>query len=105
MDFQKNHIYHLFNQGNYNHKIFFERRNFLFFLEKVKIYIFRYGAILAWYLMPNNFHFMVLIKEFSMLPTSQDLTPSQALTTTPKRSLNDGIGIMLRSYTPAINIQ
>ncbi len=110
MEFQKDHIYHIYNQGNNRREIFFERENYLFFLKKIKTYVSPYVDILAWCLMPNHFHLMVLVKELSLeLPNSQGLTQSQALTgqsqALTNRSLNNSIGIMLRSYTRAINKQ
>jgi putative transposase len=111
MEFQKDHIYHIYNQGNNRREIFFERENYLFFLKKIKTYVSPYVDILAWCLMPNHFHLMVLVRELSLkLPHSQGLTQNQALTmqksNTPKeRSLNESIGILLRSYTRAINKQ
>jgi len=111
MEFQKEHIYHIYNQGNNRRKIFFDRENYLFFLKKIRTYVSPYVDILAWCLMPNHFHLMVLVRELSLkLPHSQGLTQSQALTmqksNTPKeRSLNESIGILLRSYTRAINKQ
>jgi putative transposase len=111
MEFHKDHIYHIYNQGNNRREIFFERENYLFFLKKIKTYVSPYVDILAWCLMPNHFHLMVLVRELSLkLPHSQGLTQSQALTmqksNTPKeRSLNESIGILLRSYTRAINKQ
>jgi putative transposase len=65
--------------------------------------------------MPNHFHLLVLVKEVELpraaasqgLRSSQGLTQSQTLTTQTltARSLNDSIGIVLRSYTRAINKQ
>ena len=65
--------------------------------------------------MPNHFHFMVLVRDVSLeIPdtsqgfshVSQGLTQSQTLTgKSKKRSFNDAIGIVLRSYTRAINKQ
>ncbi len=102
MQFEKDYIYHIYNQGNNRRKIFFERENYLFFLRKVKIYVLPYADILAWCLMPNHFHFMVRVK------ASQGLTihaeNSQPLTH-KARTFNNSIGIMLRSYTRAINKQ
>ena len=114
MEFQKEHIYHIYNQGNNRREIFFERENYLFFLRKIKTYVSPYVDILAWCLMPNHFHLMVLVRELSLVLPNQDLTQSQALTmqkqSKPKpkrkeRSLNESIGILLRSYTRAINKQ
>ena len=102
MNFEKGYIYHIYNQGNNHRKIFFNQENYLYFLKKIKTYITPYADILAWCLMPNHFHLMVLVREAL---ASQGLTQSQALTTRKRRTLNDSIGIMLRTYTRAINKQ
>ena len=122
MNFEKGYIYHIYNQGNNQHKIFFNQKNYLFFLKKIKTYVTSYADILAWCLMPNHFHLMVLVREvelaasqgltvsttsqgLTLSTTSQGLTSSQTLTTRKRRTLNDSIGIMLRTYTRAINKQ
>ncbi len=123
MHFQNDHIYHIYNQGNNRRKVFFERENYLFFLRKVKVYVLPYADILAWCLMPNHFHFMVRVKASQGLTTnaenSQPLTGTKAensqglITNTVEiqpltskgRTFNNSIGIMLRSYTRAINKQ
>ena len=106
MNFEKGYIYHIYNQGNNKQKIFFERENYLFFLKKIKTYISPYADILAWCLMSNHFHLMVFVKDEVRWVDSQGFTWSEALTKIcNKRSFNDSIGIMLRSYTRAINKQ
>ncbi|MBN2892260.1 MAG: hypothetical protein JXL97_10355 [Bacteroidales bacterium] len=109
MQLEKGYIYHIYNQGNNHRKIFFKRENYLFFLKKVKTYFLPYCDIIAWALMPNHFHFMVLVKETELLVADniQGFTPSEALNKKPTRlrTFNDSIGIMLRSYTRAINKQ
>ena len=114
MQLEKGRIYHIYNQGNNHRKLFFNRENYLFFLKKINIYINPYADILAWCLMPNHFHLMVLVNEVelpidtegfasSKLERSDAVTQSHGVTKT--RSLNESIGIMLRSYTRAINKQ
>ncbi|GEM_PF-41228 len=104
MQIEKGYLYHIYNQGNNQRKIFFKRENYLFFLKKIETYILPYTDILAWCLMPNHFHLMVLVREEELLiKNSEGFTQSETLTTT--RSFNDSIGIMLRSYTRAINKQ
>ncbi len=139
MEFEKGNLYHIFNQGNNQRKIFFEHKNYLFFLEKIRTYISPYADILAWCLMPNHFHLMIRVNEVELtkaslsaktksfddlksnqvrasLAKSDDLNSNQvkasleakpsldSLKPTPSmRTLNDSIGIMLRSYTSAIN--
>jgi putative transposase len=134
MIFEQGHLYHIYNQGNNRQRIFFSRENYLFFLDKVKKHVLPYADILAWCLMPNHFHFMVYINHLDLplvdrslkvhsssatsspawtntsskshLPqVTQGLTSSQTLSSEKKQPLNYSIGVMLRSYTRAINLQ
>lgn len=121
MIFQKGHIYHVYNQGNNRQNIFYNRENYLFFLEKMRTYLHPYADILAWCLMPNHFHWMLYINEIELRSeevrmVSEGCTLSETLTAPDisesiikdfplkTRTLNDSIGILLRSYTRAINI-
>lgn len=104
MQIEKGYIYHIYNQGNNRQKIFFNSENYLFFLRKIKTNILPYGDILAWCLMPNHFHLMVLVNKTSVqVKKSGGATPSRTPTMTT--SLNHSIGIMLASYTRAIQKQ
>jgi putative transposase len=111
MILEKNHIYHIYNQGNNRQKIFFARNNYLYFLEKFNKLVSPYVDVIAWCLMPNHFHFMLYVKEIELeIIESEDFTQSETLTKekkalTKKRTLNDSIGVLLRSYTRAINKQ
>ena len=102
MDFEPNHIYHIYNRGNNSQQIFFLKENYNFFLKKIQKHIIPYGDILAWCLMPNHFHLMVYVNAVD-IEVIQQVTPSHLLS--KKRTLNDSISILLRSYTRAINIQ
>ncbi len=107
MYFEQGHLYHIYNQGNNRQKVFFSRDNYLFFLKKMGKYISPYADILAWCIMPNHFHLMVYVKEVEIEVKSDSInseafTPSEGLT---KRTLNDSIGLLLRSFTRAINKQ
>lgn len=104
MQFQKGHLYHIYNQGNNRQDIFFERDNYLFFLRKVRIHFLPYCDILAYCLMPNHFHFMVRVKTYDDAIGSA--TPSRAPNLNPNfnpSDFNKSIGIQLASYTRAIN--
>lgn len=116
MNLEKGKLYHIFNQGNNKQDIFFSKENYRFFIKKMKEYIVPYADFLAWCLMPNHFHWMIEVKELELpvasrsqgFTLSEPLTPipSETLTTNNKtRTLNESIGILLRSYTRAINIQ
>ena len=106
MEIEKGNIYHIYNQGNNGQKIFFERDNYLYFLKKLKKHISPYADILAWCLMPNHFHLMVLVNH-EVVSGSATLSraPTASLSHTSKQSLNHSIGVMLASYTRAINKQ
>lgn len=114
MRFEKNTIYHVYNQGNNRQLVFFCPENYLFFLRKMREYITPYADFLCYCLMPNHFHWLIYVRETVLemndkgLFQSEAVTPSHRLTTQayPKiRTLNDSIAILLRSYTRAINIQ
>ncbi len=89
MDFEKGNIYHVFNRGNNKVKIFYKEYNYQYFVEKIQTHLLPYSDILAWCLMPNHFHLMILVDQLTI----------------NNLSLNDSIGRMLSSYTRAINNQ
>ena len=98
MLFEEGGIYNVFNQGNNRRKVFFKRENYLFFLKKIRQFVLPYADILAWCLMPNHFHLMIYYG------ASQGATSSRTLTF-PAPTFNHSLGIMLASYTRAINLQ
>ena len=104
MEFEKGHLYHIYNQGNNRQKLFFDRENYLFFIQKMRIHILPYADVLAWCLMPNHFHVLVYVNEVEI---SVELPkPSlRAKASVQTRTFNHSIGIMLRSYTNAVNKQ
>lgn len=119
MLFEKDHIYHVYNQGNNRQKIFFKKENYLFFLQKMRIHLLPYSDILAWCLMPNHFHWMFYVRETEIdtkklalidgvtwsHPVNCPKTYPDNNSTNKTRILNDSISILLRSYTRAINKQ
>lgn len=113
MQFEKGYLYHIFNHGNNKQDIFFKRDNYIFFVRKIRTHILPYADILSWCLMPNHFHLMVLVNETDLFVNSDGKlfnTVGVASSHTDsikikKRTINESIGIMLRSYTQAINKQ
>jgi REP element-mobilizing transposase RayT len=81
-----NELFHIYNRGNNRQQIFFNRENFIYFLEKVNIFLKPYAGVMAWCLMPNHFHFMVYI------------SPEKDV-----KELSKAIQIILWSYTRGIN--
>ena len=103
MQFQEGQIYHVYNQGNNHQKIFFDRDNYLFFLNKLRVHILPHADVLAWCFPdrnrePNHFHLEIYINQLDV-----EVKLSEVITKT--RTLNQSIAIILRSYTRAINKQ
>ena len=90
MNFEEGTIYHVFTRGNNRQLIYFSRANYLFFLKKIRKEIYPVADIIAYCLMPNHFHLMLLPKE---------------LPTIVVHPLARKIGTLLSSYSRAINIQ
>lgn len=99
MQFEQGHLYHIYNQGNNRQQIFFERENYLFFLRKMREYLLPYCNIVAYCLMPNHFHWMVEVIEPTVGVAQSDADGKNV----KQRTFNDSIGVLLRSYTSAIN--
>ncbi|MCZ7602224.1 MAG: transposase [Melioribacteraceae bacterium] len=54
--------YHVYNRGVNHSNIFLAKRNYYFFLEKVNQYLSPCLEIVAYCLMPNHFHLLILVK-------------------------------------------
>jgi len=54
-----NNIYHIYNQGNNQEKIFYSNEHYLIFVQLIKKFISPHCNILSYCLMPNHFHFLV----------------------------------------------
>ena len=102
MKFTENTIFHIYNQGNNRQPIFFKDENYLFFIKKMREHLLPYGDMLCYCLMPNHFHWLMYVRKLEA-----EIKPkgSAAQSLPVLRSLNDSIGIFLRSYTTAINNQ
>jgi REP element-mobilizing transposase RayT len=59
MHFSPNNIYHIYNQGNNRQTIFFNRQDYLLFMNLYKKLIHPTSDTISWCLMPNHFHFMI----------------------------------------------
>lgn len=90
MEIIEGEVYHIYNRGNNGLQIFFTRENYLYFIKKLKRELLPYCDLLAYCLMPNHFHLMISTKE-----------SDKAI----RGTINAGIGILLRSYTRAIQKQ
>ena len=65
MKFEPNNLYHIYNRGNNSQPVFFEPENYNFFIGKIKHHLHPLVDILAYCLMPNHFHLLVSVPEYS----------------------------------------
>src|ERR1035438_4427872 len=97
MNFISQNIYHIYNRGNNKQSIFFTDDNYLYFLQKVRKYVFPHCDILAYVLMPNHFHFLIHADE-----RTEKQLPNPIIT---RNVLSEGFRLLLSSYTKGINKQ
>jgi putative transposase len=81
-------LYHVYNRGNNREKIFFNRDNYVFFLEKFQLNVFSLCDLFCYCLMPNHFHFLIHIPE----PFDNE-------------KFSNNLRVSLRSYARAVNNQ
>jgi len=82
--FKLGSIFHVYNRGCNRSKIFFEEDNYVFLLQKIKLFTLKFNiSVLAYCLMPNHYH--LLLKQNSEKP------------------LNKCVQFIFNSYSKAIN--
>lgn len=97
MNFEPDHLYHIYNRGNNRQLIFFKPTNYELFIAKLDLHVGKHCDILAYCLMPNHFHLLVKATEKTVqLPDKNFVS---------KTKLGDGIRILLSSYARTINRQ
>ncbi len=97
MKFSANNFYHVFNRGNNKQVIFPQKRNYDFFIGKLKKVLSGHCDMVAYCLMPNHFHLILYIDETS--------TGTQVKSRPLLQILEQKLGTLQSSYTRAINIQ
>ena len=83
-----NNFYHIYNRGNNKQTIFFNRKNYLYFIDKIITHITNFSDLICYCLMPNHYHFLIYTQE------SFDNT-----------KFSNNLKILFSSYTRAINNQ
>ena len=94
MHFEKEYTYHIYNRSN--QPVFKTADNYNFFLQKFRYHILPYVDVLAWCLMPNHFHFMVVVNEEGVKYVEDEHLPNTQV-------LAKKIGTFLSAYTKAYN--
>lgn len=112
MEFQPNQLYHIYNRGNNHRYIFPQQRNYLFFLNKMRKELAPFCDFISYCLMPNHFHWLIYTKpaacDLSNMVKPRIKKPKLSNSDTDidyQQQLAASVGILLRSYTRAINKQ
>lgn len=119
MKFYSPQLYHIYNQGNNQRKIFYNEENYIFFLWKMRAHLLPFGDLVAYCLMPNHYHWLFYLKKVKVERSSfrehilkinlqrfNRIDPKkEIITSSPKESVlfNNEIGKLQSSYTRAIN--
>ncbi|MDT3741356.1 MAG: transposase [Candidatus Kapabacteria bacterium] len=113
MQFYENQYYHLYNRTNNEEALFRSDENYLYFLKKYRFYLDDYLDTIGYCLMPTHFHFLVRVKTFQTQHLEQDGAHLQGglhlnqlgglHLPNISKTISDKIGILLSSYTKAIN--
>ena len=59
---QPNHYYHIYNRGLNGNKIFFEEKNYIYFLERYTKYVHLFVETFAYCLLGNHFHILIRVR-------------------------------------------
>ena len=76
VEFQAGCYYHIYNRGHNRQLIFFEGENYIYFLQKLRIYLIEKGKIdiIAYCLIPNHYHLLIHLKTPELSPYMQGLS-------------------------------
>lgn len=97
MQIEPNQLYHIYNQGNNQQRIFFRLENYDYFLRLFQKHISPHCDLLAYCLMPNHFHFLI--------GTTEQSVHKRKLGQIEITNLAFGFKTLLSSYAQAINKQ
>jgi putative transposase len=95
MRFESDQFYHVYNQGNNKHLLFFEEDNYPYFLKLVEHFIVPHCNIIAWCLMPNHYHFLI--------GTNEESVKQKQVGSLNLQELSNGFRLLQSTYSAAIN--
>lgn len=91
--------YHFYNRGNNRDAIFYERENYGFFIRRLWKYLVPVLDVVAYCLMPNHYHLLVLVKGTK----TSEVSSEQIRTTSEVSPVSRAMQRFSISYTKAMN--
>ncbi|HYK55978.1 MAG TPA: hypothetical protein VEV15_05830, partial [Flavisolibacter sp.] len=99
-------FYHIYNRGNNGEPIFFQERNYTYFLNKLNDYVGSYLNFYAYCLLPNHFHFLVQIKKLKEISPELLQLPSGNKTLNNLETIvSEQFRRFFLSYSKSIKVQ
>jgi hypothetical protein len=99
-------FYHIYNRGINGANLFYEERNYGYFLQKYAYYMCDVVDTYAYCLLKNHFHLLVRVKENLLMPDPsglQDLTGLKKGLHTPEHLVSKKFSDLFNAYTKSIN--
>jgi len=93
-DLEKDKYYHVYNRGNNSCLLFYNDKNYEFFLRRFDMYLSDFVDVYAYCLLPNHFHLLVRIKEVELVDEHGEI-----------ESITKAFHRFFTSYSKAINNQ
>ena len=108
--FVAGYFYHVFNRGNNEDNLFFNKDNYAYFLRKYDQYLSDYLETYAFCLIPNHFHLLVKVKsnelaKESFNKSSKNLYNIKLSNTDTNKQIIQQFSNFFNCYTKSINKQ
>ena len=105
--------YHIYNRGNNRENIFYQDKNYKYFLNKFEGYLTKFTDLYAFCLLPNHFHFLVRVKGKEVITLSDGIDKPGTQKQNDSITQSDGIDMQVSErfrrfflgYSQAINKQ
>ncbi|OGX84654.1 hypothetical protein [Hymenobacter glacialis] len=97
MHYESDSLYHVYNRGNNGEQLFFEPAHYHHFLRLFRQHMAPFVHVVAYCLMPNHFHFILL--------TTAEGTAADETTSSVRQPMVRGIAKLLSAYSQGLNQQ
>jgi REP element-mobilizing transposase RayT len=98
--------YHIYNRGNNGDNLFYQPRNYFYFLKQYDLYLSDYLETYAYCLLPNHFHLLVKVRDWDDLPANkQYLQHGSKHLSTPETIISELFRRFFSAYARAIKTQ
>ena len=102
----ENQYYHIYNRGNNGDNLFYSPENYHYFLRQFDLYLGAYTRTYAYCLLPNHFHLLIEVVDFTTLPNElQAISHGSRLIDVPESVMSEQFRRFFSGYAKAIKVQ